>query len=205
MIVYEESPPREDGAAPEWLDGAPDLQRREGPGKRWWGIGSGAMVGPHENAKWSPIGSGMSALLIRGFDPLTLAKSQQWCPTTAVADLKGRLWRAPCLLNEKGERQFFVSYGGDSFEPDLTPEQINAEKIAKAVRDAINAANATSETENLGLPIAMACRAAAVGLALVNHIPYEAFAPLRLLDDALTAGVLYAMSGKTPRLVGGHG
>lgn len=203
MIVYEESPPREDGAAPEWLDGAPDLQRREGPGKRWWGIGSGAMVGPHD---WKPaaIAPGVSAWLLKGFDPLTLAKSQQWCPTMTVADLKGRLWRAPCLLNEKGERQFFVAYG-DNFEPDLTPEQINAEKIALAVRTAINAANATTETENLGLPIAMACKAAAVALSLVNHIPYEAFAPLRLLDDALTAGVLYAMSGKTPRLAASNG
>ena len=203
MIVYEESPLRQSDGPPEWLDGAEELQRREGAGKRWWGIGSGAFVGP-QDGKWSRLDANTSAILLRGFDPLTIAKRQSWCPTTTVADLKGRLWRAPCLLSDKGERQFFVEYG-DDFAPFLTPEQENAEKIALAVRSAINAANASAETENLGLPVAMACRAAAVALSLVNHIPFEAFAPLRLLDDALTAGVLYAISGKTPRLVGAHG
>jgi hypothetical protein len=204
VIVYEESPPRDTDAPPDWLEGAADLQRREGPGKRWWGIGSGALVGPQDGAKWSSVGPGITAILLRGFDPLTLAKQQSWCPTTCVSDLKGRLWRAPCLLNDKGERQFFVEYG-DNFEPALSDEQANAERIALAVRSAINAANATTDTEKLGLPTAMACRAAAVALALVNHIPFEAFAPFRFLDDALTAGVLFAMSGKTPRLGGGNG
>ena len=204
MIVYEEHPASESGNPPEWLEGAEELQRREGPGKRWWGIGSGAMVGPHEGAKWMAVGSGVSAVLLRGFDPLTLAKRQSWCPVRHVADLKGRMWLAPCLLNAEGERQFNVSYG-DNFQPDLTPEQTNAENIAKAVRTAINHANATSDTEHLGLPIEMACKAAAVALSLVNHVPFEAFAPLRLLDDALIAGVLYAVSGKTPRLVVANG
>lgn len=204
MIIYEEAPPRESTTPPEWLEGAEGLQRREGAGKRWWGIGSGALVGPQEGAQWRQIAPGVSATLLRGLDPLALAKAQSWCPTTRVADLQGRIWLAPCLLNEKGERQFYVSYG-DDFEPYLTPEQANAEKIALAVRSAITAANATTDTEHLGLPTAMACRAAAVFLALVNHVPFEAFAPLRLLDTALTAGVLYAASGKTPRLGGGNG
>lgn len=204
MIVYEEQPLRESGATPDWLEGADNLQRREGPGCRWWGIGSGAMVGPHEGAKWASIMPSFRAIVLRNFDPLTLSKNQRWCPVRQVADLKGRLWMAPCLLNGEGERQFNVTYG-DDFLPDLTPEQTNAENIAKAVRTAINHANATDETENLGLPMAMACKAAAVALSLVNHIPFEAFGPLRLLDDALIAGTLYAISGKTPRLVAAHG
>lgn len=162
------------------------------------------MVGPHDGSQWRPIVPGIAATLLPDLDPLTMAMRQAWCPVTRVADLKGRVWLAPCLLNEKGERQFYVSYG-DDFEPYLTPEQANAEKVALAVRSAITAANATSDTEHIGLPTAMACRAAAVFLALVNHVPFEAFAPLRLLDTALTAGVLYSATGKTPRLGGGNG
>jgi len=130
VILYEESKPREDAAPPAWLEGAADLQRRDGPGKRWWGIGSGVFVGEQPTAKWLPIGGGIRAVLLKGFDPRSLAIDQQWCPTTHAADLQCRLWRVPCVLSQSGDRQFRTSYGPD-FLPALTPEQAKAEAVAK--------------------------------------------------------------------------
>lgn len=197
MILYEETKPREDAAPPAWLEGAPDLQRRDGVGKRWWGIGSGAFVGDQPTAKWLPIGGGVRVVLLKGFDPRALAVSQQWCPVTLAADLQGRVWPVPCVLSQSGDRQFRTSYGPD-FLPALTPEQAKAEAVAKAARSALIA----SVADQTGLPMQLACRWAAELLATVNHVSVDVIAGLGLLDDALVAAVLYAAAGLTPRLEG---
>lgn len=197
MILYEETKPREDGAPPAWLEGAPDLQRRDGPDKRWWGIGSGALVGDQPTAKWAPLGGGLRAVVLKGFDPRALAINQQWCPVTLAADLQGRVWSVGCVLSQSGDRQFRTAYGPD-FLPALTPEQTKAEAVAKAARSALIA----SVADNTGLPMQLACRWAAELLATVNHISIDAIAALGLLDDALVAAVLYSASGLTPRLEG---
>lgn len=195
MILYEETSPREDGAPPTWLEGAHDLQRREGPGKRWWGIGSGAFVGDQPTAKWLPLGGGLRAVLLKGFDPRTLAHAQQWCPTTYAADLQGRVWLVPCVLSQSGDRQFRTAYGAD-FLPSLTPEQAKAEAVAKAARGAIVA----SVADQTGIPMNLACRWAADLLCAVNHVSVDTVAGLGLLDDALIAAILYSAAGLTPRL-----
>lgn len=195
MILYEETKPREDAAPLAWLEGAADLQRRDGPGKRWWGIGSGVFVGDQPAAKWLPIGGGIRAVLLKGFDPRSLAIAQHWCPVTPAADLQGRVWYVPCVLSASGERQFRTSYGPD-FLPALTPEQAKAEAVAKAARSALVA----SVADEAGLPMQLACRWAAELLCTVNHVSVEAVAGLGLLDDALVAAVLYSASGLTPRL-----
>lgn len=197
MILYEETNPREDGAPPAWLEGAADLQRREGPGKRWWGIGSGALVGDQPTAIWAPLPGGIRAVALKGFDPRALAHNQQWCPITHAADLKGRIWLVPCVLSQSGDRQFRTAYGSD-FLPALTPEQTKAEAVAKAARGAIVA----SVADQTGLPMQLACRWAAELLATVNHVSVDAIATLGLLDDALVAAVLYSAAGLTPRLEG---
>jgi hypothetical protein len=197
MILYEETKPREDAAPPAWLDGARDLQRRDGHQRRWWGIGSGVFVGEQPDAKWVPIGGGIKAAILKGFDPSALAIDQQWCPTTFASDLKGRSWVVPCVLSSSGDRQFRTSYGPD-FLPALTPEQAKAEAVAKAARAALVA----SVADNTGLPMQLACRWSAELLATVNHISVDVVAGLGLLDDALVAATLYAASGLTPRLEG---
>ena len=195
MILYEETKPREDGSAPTWLEGARDLQRREGSGKRWWGIGSGALVGEQPNAKWLPVGGGIKAVLLKGFDPRDLVMDQRWCPTAPAADLKGRVWFVPCVLSSAGDRQFRTSYGPD-YLPMLTPEQAKAEAVAKAARAALVA----SVTDQEGLPMQLACRWAAELIATVNHVSVDVVSGLGLLDDALVAATLYSAAGLTPRL-----
>jgi hypothetical protein len=189
VIIYEESKPREDGAAPEWLAGAADLQRREGSGKRWWGIGDGPLVGPHQLPSVQ-VADTIRATLLPGLEPLRLAIDQRWCPTSIGDDLVRRSWRMPCVLSQSGDRQFRTAYGEDCL-PLLTPTQDRAEKVAQAARAAIVA----SVTDGTGIPQQHACRWAADLLSCVNHI-----SALGLLDDALIAATLYTAAGLTPRL-----
>ena len=186
--------------APPWMEGAGNLQTRDGEGKRWWGIGDGYLCGPQERATWRPLPNDLSVTLVGAFDPRTLSHQQLWCPTAAVADLKGRVWLAPAVLSPDGGRQFRTSYGED-WLPLLTPEQDTAEKMANAARHALIA----SSTDGSGLPMPAAAHWAAELLASVNHVSPRAIAALGLMDDALLMGVLLCASGLTPRLEASHG
>ncbi len=194
MIVVRDNQNRRE--APPWMAGAAELQRRDGDGVCWWGIGDGGdayLCGPHESATWRDLGEGYSVALIGKNDPRVLARSQLWCPVAPVADLQGRVWMAPSILSPDGERQFRTAYG-DDFLPALTTEQEHA-------RACLIAAVATGS----GVPMPAGARWAADLLSAVNHTTPTLLARGALLDAALICGVLYLGAGLSPRLEVAHG
>lgn len=207
MILIADTKHADRTTPPSWLAGAPGLQRRDGVDGRWWGIGDGYLVGPQDRP-FLQLDDGWRVTLLDGFDPRTIARAQHWCPTRPVADLQGRVWFAPELLNQHGERIFRVSYGED-FLPALTPEQKRAQEIADAARQALitaakEAANDDQRTGS-GLPVSVAGRWAAELLALVNHVSVPVLGKLGLLDDALIGGVLLLATGLSPRMEASDG
>lgn len=196
MILYRDSRASQRTNPPAWLEGAVNLQRRDADsdGVRWWGIGEGYRCGDQPSAQWNDLGEGWSFAVLSDLVPQALARNQSWCRTRPVADLKGRVWQAPCLLTLDGRRAFNVSYGGDDFLPVLTQEQHEIEAIARVAAEAlINCHESGTE-----LDMRAACAWASRMLALVNHVSPKALARGGLLDDGLVMTTLYAATAMAP-------
>lgn len=183
--------------APPWMEGAGNLQTRDGEGKRYWGVGDGYLCGPQERAQWRDIDDGYSVAIVGALDPRSLARDQRWCDTSFACDMSGRAWACPLVLAQSGARRFRSAYGAD-YLPLLTSAQDRAEKVARAAADALTAAHAGTGA----IPMQVACAWAAELLSIANHVTPQILGVLGLLDDALIGAALYRAAGFMPEEVG---
>lgn len=191
MIVYRDKQRRL--TAPSWLDGAPDLARRESADFSYWGIGESYLCGPQPHLEWSDVGGDYAATIVGDLSTERLHRAQRWCDITHGPDMQGRRWAIPAPLTLAGERAFRVAYGAD-FLPLLTIPQKRTEEIARAARGALIAAS----DDNSGIPMATACAWTAELLSVTNYVSPKVLAALGLIDDILVAAVLYGASGIKP-------
>lgn len=174
-------------APPSWLVGAANLHRRPHRDGELWACGDALYL--DDAGPWRDVGDGYAvAGPVEAWG--AYRKGESWADFEPVADLRGRLWMAPRVLDATGERVFRVAYGPD-FLPELTPEQYRMLDIAKAARDALTA----GQTGVQDVPMQTACRWAAELLGVAYHLPVPAVAALAILDDALSVGVLSVAIG----------
>jgi hypothetical protein len=189
MIVYLDTNPDRD-TPPPWLVGAHNLHRRDGAGRRWWGVGSTPwLVGPHDG-DWQDLDDGWRCLLVGELDPVELRRAQRWCDTEPAVDLAGRRWAAPVILGPDGLPIFRVNYGGRDFLPLLTPEQLQAKAVAEAARQALASG---------GIDGPFARQWVATLLAITHHLSVQVIGALGILDDALVLSTLQPAAGKRLR------
>lgn len=191
MLVYKDTQAAKRRTPPPWLESAVDLQEaNDRTGKaRWWGIGNAHLVGERDD--WISLDDGWQVAVAGPINPQQLRRSLRWCRTVNVEDTHGRVWTAPVILNEHGDRCILVSYGKD-FLPVLNPAQARAVEISKAARDALVVAQ---EVEGGGLDMSVAARWVAELLSLTHHIGMEPIAALGLIDEALILEILSAAVG----------
>jgi hypothetical protein len=186
VIIYHDTKAADRDTPPPWLVGAIDLHRRDGKGQRWWGVGpSPWLVGDHPG-DWIALDDGWRCRLVGELDPLVLRRHQHWCDTAPAVDLQGRRWCTPVILADDGQPIFRVTYGGDDFLPQLTPEQTQAKEIALAARQALKTG---------GIEGAHAKRWAARLLEIANHISVQVIARTGLMDDVLVLSALSPVTG----------
>lgn len=190
MIVYRDKQRRL--TAPSWLDGAPDLARREAADFNYWGIGEAYLCGEQPRADWQDVGDGYAACIVGTLNTERLHREQRWCDITHGPDMQGRRWTIPAPLTLAGERSFRVAYGAD-YLPKLTDTQRRTEEIARAARGALIAAS----DDDSGLPMATACAWTAGLLSVTNYVTPAVLGALGLIDDVLVAAVLYGAGGIT--------
>ncbi len=192
-------------ATPPWLEGwepsrpGVALCHRDSEGGHLVGVCDELVFKPAK--RWFPVGdTGWEVGLVPGatFEPGDLARAGVlWCDARAVADLKGRRWNAPRILNDRGERDFRIAYGPD-WLPALTDEQERALTICKTAREEM-----LREGESQ-LEMRVACQWVAELLSLTHHLCPAVFAVLGLLDDLLVPETLSASTGM-PSMEAHHG
>ncbi len=128
-----------------------------------------------------------------------LARLTCWARVLTVMDAKDQHWQVPVILSHAGIRAYPVAYMGADFLPTPTPEQARADQIAAESRRALTDGLVT------GLPIAPACRWAAILLSITHHLSPAVIAELGFLDSALVSRVLAAACGMDERLEEAHG
>lgn len=190
MLVYRDTKAAERRNPPPWLEGAADLlERASRDPVRYWGIGNAHLLGDRKD--WHDLDDGWQVSVAGPIYPQQFRRTLRWCRSVQVEDTAGRIWTAPVILNEHGDRTILVTYGKD-FLPVLSNAQARAVEIAKAARDGLVAAQ---EIEDGGLDFDVAARWGAELLSLTHHISMEGIAVLGLLDMALILGVLEAATG----------
>ena len=189
MIVYRDKRKLEGPSCPEWIAewqpvAGHALCHRDTEAGHIVGVGDPLLFRPA--ARWFEVDQDWEAALVgKEPNPGVLARSVIWCDVRPVQDLAERVWMAPVILTEKGERAFRVSYGSN-WLPSLTPAQERAEKIAKAARDALAGGGAN---------MAVACQWAAELLCVTYHLHVNVISNLALLDDRLVPEVLGVAAG----------
>ena len=189
MIVYRDRRKLEGPTCPEWIaEWQPvtghALCHRDTEAGHIVGVADPLLFKPA--ARWFEVDQDWEAALVgKEPNPGVLARSVIWCDVRPVQDLAERVWMAPVILTEKGERAFRVSYGSN-WLPSLTPAQERAEKIAKAARDALAGGGAN---------MAVACQWAAELLCVTYHLHVNVISNLALLDDRLVPEVLGVAAG----------
>ena len=177
---------------PPWLADVPNVHRRASAGGELWMRGDAVCLS--DAGPWRPVVDGYEVA-----GPVESAEDYEreptWFSVERVADMAGREWAVPCILDASGNRAFRVGYGAN-FLPELTAEQTYILEIAKAARDAIAAS--TSGTQDAGVQVA--CRWAAALLSVTYSIPVEAIAGLRILDDVLVVAAISASIGLSCRV-----
>ena len=183
-------------ATPPWLEGwepsrpGVALCHRDSEGGHLVGVCDELVFKPAN--RWFPVGdTGWEVGRVPGttFEPGDLARvGVLWCDSVGVADLKGRRWNAPVLLNPAGQRAFRVAYG-KSWLPELTEEQDRALAIATEAQREIGAGEAST------LEMAVGCQWAAELLCLTHHLHPDVIQALGFLDDRLVPAVLEAAAG----------
>jgi len=170
----------------------PNVHRRASAGGELWMRGDAVCLS--DAGPWRPISDGYEVA-----GPVEAAEDYEreptWFSVERVADMAGREWAVPRILDASGNRAFRVGYGAD-FLPELTAEQTYILEIAKAARDAIAAS--TSGTQDAGVQVA--CRWAASLLSVSYSLPIEAIAGLRILDDVLVIATISASIGLSCRV-----
>lgn len=194
MILWQDVSSTDRITPPPWLDGAADLQARECVEGRLWAAGDPRLVGPRLGA-WVALDDGWRALVLPGFDPLSLARSVPWCPTVAVPDVQGRSWSVACPRNALGESRIVGTYD-EAFVRILTPEQAHLERLSLAAREGINAALPDDDATPAKAPTMAQLGAWAVGaICAGTHISPQALGRLGLLDEEFVRRVAFAVAG----------
>lgn len=195
MLVYQDNNAALRSSPPPWLDGALGLHARESldHGTRWWGIGNAHLVGPRDGGE--SLGDGWHVSVAAPINPQDFRRTLRWCRTVDSVDTAGRVWAAPVILNERGDRVILVAYGKD-FLPALTAAQGRAVSIARAAREQLETAQ---EMEDGGIDLSVAARWTAELLALTHHVDMGTLAALSLVDEELILSVLSAVTGKSLR------
>lgn len=189
MIVWHH--PSQNPVTPACLDGFEPIgdtqvMRRDSERGHFVAIGDPLYFDIPPARAFKPLGDGWSVAIHGKLDPTLLFRRPTWIRTEAICDLAGRVWMSPIVLNDAGERDFLVNFGGKDFMPMLTEDQERCLGIARAARVAIPSGLEVSQ---------VACHWAAVLLAVTNAISVEAVAELALLDAGLVAQVLSKASG----------
>jgi hypothetical protein len=82
---------------------------------------------------WRPIGGGWEVASVGAFDPLHYVNKSSSFFVLDV-EMGDKHWLLPRILTDEGVRAFRVRYGGEGFEPQMTPAQSRALALANEVR-----------------------------------------------------------------------
>lgn len=198
MIIYHH--PTET-TPPAWLTGAENVTTRPCEGGCLFGVGDHYLLGLDGRDGAKPLADGWSVWVNGGIDPYELARPCAWAAVAAAIDLHHRAWAVPVVLGATGKPCIRVAYG-DDFLPDLTPEQQRIIDIAQVARAALEAAY--SGEHRVPLDQRTACAWAAEALAITNAVTVQVIRRLSILDDALVAGTLLALTSyRVPEVAGG--
>lgn len=184
MIVWHH--PSQTPVTPPCLEGfdpipGSQVMRRDSEAGHFVAIGDPLYFELPPERAFKPTGDGWGVALQGRLEPQLLFRRPTWIQSVPLADLSGRVWMSPIVLNDNGEREFLVNFGGKDFLPVLTETQSQCLGIARAARLAIPGGLEVSK---------VACHWAAVLLAVTNAISVEAMAELNILDAGLVAQVL---------------
>lgn len=197
MIIYHH--PTET-TPPAWLAHAEDVNVRQCSDGCLFGAGPTYLLGLDGRDQARPLADGWSVWVNGAVDPYALAHPCAWAASAPVIDLQGRAWAAPVVLGANGKPCIRVAYG-DDWLPDLTPQQQRIVDIAQVARAALEAAYGEHP---VALDQRAACAWAAEALTVTNAVTVQVIRRLSLLDDALIAGTLLALTSyRTPEVAGG--
>lgn len=164
---------------------------------------------PDDDAPWRKISGDWEVVYVPNAGGVVpgrdLSRLNSWAPAVLpILDAKGAHWLGPIILTTDGDRAFPVRYAGPDFLPDLTPEQVRAETIAREARSSFLSAQsqAVAGDQAAGIPTKAACRWVSIFIEIAHHVGAETIAACGILDDVLIRSGIICGSGLDRRADG---